>query len=74
MTVQLEKVVQWYPGHMVAAMRRIGEYVKLADIVVEVADARIPRTGRNPMLDALIGTRARVLALSREDLAQRRVT
>ena len=74
MTVQLEKVVQWYPGHMAAAMRRLGEYVKLADIVVEVADARIPRTGRNPMLDALIGKRARVLALSREDLAQPRVT
>jgi ribosome biogenesis GTPase A len=69
MTVQLEKVVQWYPGHMVAAMRKIGEYVKLVDIVVEVADARVPRSGRNPLLDALIGNRTRILALAREDLA-----
>ncbi|HEY1655115.1 MAG TPA: ribosome biogenesis GTPase YlqF [Candidatus Tumulicola sp.] len=74
MTVQLEKVVQWYPGHMARAMRRIGAYVKLADIVVEVVDARIPRSGRNPMLDALIGSRTRLLVLSREDLADPHAT
>lgn len=74
MTVQLEKVIQWYPGHMVRAMRKIGEYVKLADIVVEVVDARVPRSGRNPMLDALIGNRARILALDREDLADSQAT
>lgn len=74
MAVRLEKVIQWYPGHMVRAMRKIGEYLKLVDIVVEVADARIPRSGRNPMLDALIGNRARILALDREDLAEPRAT
>lgn len=74
MTAQLAKVIQWYPGHMVRAMRKIGEYVKLAEIVVEVADARVPCSGRNPMLDALIGKRTRILALDRDDLADPHAT
>lgn len=69
MTAELERVVQWYPGHMARAMRRIGEYVKLVDVVVEVADARVARCGRNPALDAIVGNRARVLVLTRDDLA-----
>ncbi len=69
MTAGFERVVQWYPGHMARAMRRLGEYVKLVDVVVEVADARVPRSGRNPALDALAGKRARILVLTREDLA-----
>jgi ribosome biogenesis GTPase A len=69
MTAELERVVQWYPGHMVRAMRKIGEYLKLIDIVIEVADARVPRSGRNPALDAMIAGRARILVLTREDLA-----
>ncbi|HEY5426467.1 MAG TPA: ribosome biogenesis GTPase YlqF [Candidatus Tumulicola sp.] len=74
MTAELERIVQWYPGHMVRAMRRIGEYLKLIDIVVEVVDARVPRSGRNPMLDALIANRTRVLVLNREDLADPHAT
>ncbi|MDE2482175.1 MAG: ribosome biogenesis GTPase YlqF [bacterium] len=65
----LNKVVQWYPGHMVRAMRKIGEYLKLIDIVVEVIDARAPRSDANPMLDEMIGTRRRLVVLSRNDLA-----
>jgi ribosome biogenesis GTPase A len=71
---KLEKVVQWYPGHMVRAMRRIGDYLKLIDIVVEVVDARVARSGRNPLLDRLIGERARLLVLGREDLADPAIT
>jgi ribosome biogenesis GTPase A len=74
MTAELERIVQWYPGHMVRAMRRIGEYLKLIDIVVEVVDARVPRSGRNPMLDTLIANRLRVVALNREDLADPHAT
>ncbi|MGA8533414.1 MAG: YlqF/YawG GTPase family protein, partial [Candidatus Tumulicola sp.] len=74
MTAELERVVQWYPGHMVRAMRKIGEYLKLVDIVIEVADARVPRSGRNPALDAMIGERARILVLTREDLADPHAT
>jgi ribosome biogenesis GTPase A len=66
---EFEQVVQWYPGHMAAAMRRIGDYMKLIDIVIEVVDARVPQSGANPMLDAVAGKRPRVLVLNREDLA-----
>jgi ribosome biogenesis GTPase A len=71
---RLDKVVQWYPGHMVRAMRRIGEYLKLIDIVIEVIDARAPRSDANPMLDELIGSRERIVVLSRDDLADPHVT
>jgi ribosome biogenesis GTPase A len=64
-----EQVIQWYPGHMAAAMRRMSEYVKLVDVVIEVADARVPASGFNPMLDEIAGARARLKILSREDLA-----
>lgn len=66
---ELEKTVQWYPGHMVRAMRKIGEYLKLIDIVVEVIDARAPRSDANPMLDTLIGNKRRLTVLNRDDLA-----
>lgn len=66
---EFEQVVQWYPGHMAAAMRRIDEYMKLIDIVIEVVDARVPHSGANPMLDAIAGKRPRLLVLTREDLA-----
>lgn len=66
---EFEQIIQWYPGHMAAAMRRIGEYLKLVDVVIEVADARVPGSGFNPMLDEAAGKRARLKILSREDLA-----
>ena len=69
MDAKLDKVIQWYPGHMVRAMRKMGEYLKLIDIVVEVIDARAPRSDANPMLDEMIGTRQRLTVLSRDDLA-----
>ncbi len=69
MNSNLDKAVQWYPGHMVRAMRRVAEYLKLIDIVVEAIDARAPRSDANPMLDRLIGGRDRIVALTRNDLA-----
>lgn len=68
-SADLERVVQWYPGHMVKAMRRIGEYLKLIDLVIEVIDARAARSDANPMLDEMIGDRPRLVVLSRDDLA-----
>jgi len=68
-TTEFEQVVQWYPGHMAKAMRRIDEYMKLIDIVIEVVDARVPRSGANPSLDRIAGRRPRILVLNREDLA-----
>jgi ribosome biogenesis GTPase A len=54
---------------MVKALRRIREYLRSIDVVVEVVDARIPRSGRNPLLDELAGARTRLIVLDREDLA-----
>ena len=71
---ELERAVQWYPGHMVRAMRKIGEYVALIDIVLEVVDARVPRSGRNPMLDQLVKRRPRLVVLNRDDLADPHAT
>jgi ribosome biogenesis GTPase A len=69
-----EQVVQWYPGHMAAAMRRIDDYLKLIDIVIEVVDARVPLSGANPLLATLTGRRPRLLVLNREDLAEPKET
>lgn len=69
-----EQVVQWYPGHMASAMRRIDDYLKLIDIVIEVVDARVPLSGANPMLATLTGKRPRLLVLNREDLADAKET
>lgn len=74
MNADLDRAVQWYPGHMVRAMRDIGERLKLIDLVIEVADARVARSGRNPLLDTLIGTRKRLLILNRDDLADPAIT
>lgn len=54
---------------MVTAMRKIDEYMKLIDVVIEVIDARVPRSGANPMLDTLAGRKPRLIVLNREDLA-----
>lgn len=69
MNADLQRAIQWYPGHMVRAMRKMAEYLKLVDLVIEVLDARAPHSDANPMLDALIGTRARLTILNRDDLA-----
>jgi len=70
MKAAAEPLIQWYPGHMAAAMRRIDRYIGLIDIVIEVVDARLPRTGANPMLAAVAGRRPRLIVLTREDLAE----
>jgi ribosome biogenesis GTPase A len=59
---------------MAQAMRRIREYLRVVDVVVEAIDARVARSGRNAVLNDFIGTRPRVLALDREDLADPKVT
>jgi len=59
---------------MAQAMRRLAADVRLVDVVVEVVDARLPRSGRNPELVALTGHKPRLLALEREDLADPHAT
>lgn len=62
-------IIQWYPGHMAKTRRVIQEHLKLVDVVIELLDARIPLSSRNPEIDALIGVKPRVIALNKSDLA-----
>ena len=73
---QYEKLaIQWYPGHMTKARRDIEENMKLVDAVCELLDARIPRSSRNPDIDALAGqSKPRLVILNRSDLADPAVT
>jgi len=68
--VDQDAQIQWFPGHMVRAMRRLTEDLRVATVVLEVADARVPRAGRNPTLLAMTAGKPRLLVLSREDLAE----
>lgn len=60
---------QWYPGHMTKAVRSMQEDIKLVDLVVEVLDARIPISSRNPDIDSLANNKARLVLLNKADLA-----
>ena len=60
---------QWYPGHMTKAMRMMQENIKLIDLLIELVDARIPRSGRNPDIDRLGQNKARLILLNKCDLA-----
>lgn len=62
-------IIQWFPGHMAAAMRKIGESLRLVDAAVEIVDARLPKTSANDDLRALLGRKPTITVLTREDLA-----
>lgn len=61
--------IQWFPGHMTRAKRQIEEKLKLIDVVIELIDARIPQSSRNPMIDEIVGTKPRLMLLNKADLA-----
>lgn len=61
--------INWYPGHMKKTRELIQENLKLVDMVVEVIDARIPVSSRNPVIDELIKGKRRIIALNKSDLA-----
>jgi ribosome biogenesis GTPase A len=61
--------VQWYPGHMAKAKRMMQENIKLIDVVIELVDARIPLSSKNPDIDSLAGNKSRVLLLNKYDMA-----
>lgn len=64
---------QWYPGHMTKAKRMMQEDIKLIDLVIELVDARIPRSSRNPDIDELGRQKARLILLNKADLADNKV-
>ena len=60
---------QWYPGHMAKARRMMQENIKLIDLILELADARIPCSSRNPDIDGLAAGKSRIVLLNKADLA-----
>ena len=64
---------QWYPGHMTKAKRMMQENIKLIDLVIELVDARIPLSSRNPDIDELGKNKARLVLLNKSDLAEEKL-
>ena len=65
---------QWYPGHMTKAKRQMQEDMKLIDLVIELVDARIPLSSRNPDIDDLGKNKYRLILMNKSDLADRKQT
>ena len=61
--------INWYPGHMKKTKDLINENLKLVDVVVELLDARIPISSRNPEIDSLVSGKTRIVVLNKFDLA-----
>ncbi|HHY20381.1 MAG TPA: ribosome biogenesis GTPase YlqF [Bacilli bacterium] len=66
--------IQWFPGHMAKARREVTENLKFIDVVLELLDARIPMSSRNPMIDELVSHKPRLILLNKSDLADQAVT
>lgn len=65
--------INWYPGHMKKTKEEIQNNLKLVDIILEIIDARIPESSRNPMLAEIIGQKPRIIIMNKSDLADEEV-
>lgn len=61
--------IQWFPGHMTRAKRRLEEQLQWVDVVLELGDARLPVSSRSPLLRSMLGNKPRLLLLNKADLA-----
>ena len=61
--------INWYPGHMAKTKRLLQEQLRRIDLIIEICDARLPFSSRNPELDKMIGQKRRLLFLNKSDLA-----
>ena len=66
--------INWYPGHMLKTKKQIIEDIKLIDIVIEILDARIPISSRNPDIQRIIENKKRIVILNKSDLADENQT
>jgi ribosome biogenesis GTPase A len=66
--------IQWFPGHMAKARRQVQEKLKQVDVVIELLDARIPMSSRNPMMDEIVKGKPRLVLLNKSDLADVQAT
>ena len=60
---------QWYPGHMTKAKRAMQEDIRLIDVIIELVDARIPVSSKNPDIDIMAKNKPRILLLNKSDMA-----
>lgn len=67
-------IYQWYPGHMSKAKRQMQEDLKIIDAVIEILDARIPYSSKNPDIDRMAKGKSRIIILNKADLADRQKT
>ena len=65
--------VQWFPGHMAKTVRKIKEGIARADVVLEILDARLPSSSRNPMIEKIVESRPVLIILNKADLADAEV-
>jgi len=65
--------IQWYPGHMTKALRQMKDEMKLIDLVIELLDARVPLSSRNPDIDKLAAGKSRIVILNKSDLADKNI-
>lgn len=70
----MQNTLQWYPGHMAKTRRLIEDNLKMIDVVVEILDARIPISGRNPNFDDIVKSKPRLLVMNKADLADENAT
>ena len=68
------KQIQWFPGHMAKTRRIMRENLKYVDIVIEIRDARIPKSSSNPEISSLLSNKPRIIILNKADNADRNVT
>ncbi len=66
--------IQWFPGHMAKTRRQIEEKLKLIDVVVEILDARIPMSSKNPDISEITKNKPRIVVLNKSDLADEVIT
>lgn len=66
--------IQWFPGHMAKTRRMMGEYLGKVDLVLELLDARIPYSSKNPEIEKLVGDKPRIIVLTKATLADPKAT
>lgn len=66
--------INWYPGHMKKTREMIQSNLKLVDIIIEILDARIPNSSKNPIINEITATKKRIILLNKADLADKRET
>ena len=70
----MSQTIQWFPGHMAKAKREAIEKRSLVDVVLEIVDARIPESSRNPMIAEIIGNKPSIIVLNKSDMADSKST